>query len=333
MAGKKDFSTIGGYHYTFLDQCLSKYECPICLLVMREPHIVSCCGKKFCKACMDKIPEKKCPICAQPFTSMQEKELERQILDLKVKCCTENCDWVGELRDISSHLEDQCQHFLVECTLGCGLKMKRGDLFNHCQHHCTKRSVEAQLASVVNKLERNIADLEEICRNQLQNIAQLEAEIKSSHANILLPRYSVCLNGLDEFWFSPPFYTNHSGYKLRLKFASKAHMLTGTYDVLCQLQLINGEYDRALEWPVDIDCVVVIVCNQSKDSAINVELEIAGAGKPLLEKTTESSKKMVKEKVRGVHMHSGLFLAPLLNIFSADISVASLVAKQSTNVQ
>ena len=101
MAGKKDFSTIGGYHYTFLDQCLSKYECPICLLVMREPHIVSCCGKKFCKACMDKIPEKKCPICAQPFTSMQEKELERQILDLKVKCCTENCDWVGELRDIS----------------------------------------------------------------------------------------------------------------------------------------------------------------------------------------------------------------------------------------
>ena len=211
--------------------------------------------------------------------------------------------------------------------------MKRGDLFNHCQHHCTKRSVEAQLASVVNKLERNIADLEEICRNQLQNIAQLEAEIKSSHANILLPRYSVCLNGLDEFWFSPPFYTNHSGYKLRLKFASKAHMLTGTYDVLCQLQLINGEYDRALEWPVDIDCVVVIVCNQSKDSAINVELEIAGAGKPLLEKTTESSKKMVKEKVRGVHMHSGLFLAPLLNIFSADISVASLVAKQSTNVQ
>ena len=331
MAEKTHSSMKGGYHYTLVDQCPSKYECPICLLVMREPHIVSCCGKKFCKACMDKIPEKKCPICTQPFTSMREKELERQILDLKVKCSTEDCNWVGELRDISSHLEDQCQHFLVECSLGCGLKMKRGDLSEHCQHHCTKRSVEAQLASVVSKLERKIADLEGICRNQSKIIAQLDAEIKSSHANILLPRYSVCVNGLDEFWFSPPFYTHQSGYKLRLKLVNKAHSLNGTYDVLCQLQLISGIHDRALEWPVDIDCVIVIVCNQSKDAALNVELEITGAGKPLHGKTTESSKKMVKEKVRG--MRSNFSLSPLLTIFSADISVVSLVVKRSTNVQ
>ena len=209
--------------------------------------------------------------------------------------------------------------------------MKRGDLSDHCLHHCTKRSVEAQLASVVSKLERKIADLEEICRNQSQNIAQLEAEVKSSHANILLPRYSVCVNGLDEFWFSPPFFTHQSGYKLRLKFVNKAHSSNGPYDVLCQLQLISGEHDSSLGWPVDIDCVIMIGCNQSKDAALNVELEITGAGKPLHGKTTESSKKMVKEKVHG--MRSGFFSFPLLNVFSADISVVSLVVKRSTNVQ
>ena len=320
--------TKSGYDYIFVGQYPNSFKCPICLLVMREPHIVSCCGKKFCKACKDKIPEKKCPICTQPFTSMREKELESQILDLKVKCNTEDCDWVGELRDISSHLEDQCQHFLVECSLGCGLKMKRGDLSDHCQHHCTKRSVEAQLASIVQKLEERVADLQNVCRYQTQKIKELRAELCCNRANITFPHYQVHLSGLNESWFSPPFYTHHSGYKLCLKFVNKLHqkMLSGTYDVLCQLQLISGEHDWTLEWPVDIRCVVEIMYNQFQDRALCIEFKITGADKPNQGKSTESEAQLVIAQVRS---HLKNVINNFWTLFSANVAVVSVVTKPS----
>ena len=40
-------------------------ECSICLLILRVPHLISCCGQSFCEACIGRIREdgKPCPLC------------------------------------------------------------------------------------------------------------------------------------------------------------------------------------------------------------------------------------------------------------------------------
>ena len=63
--------TIGGYDYKFVETPPDKLVCQICLLVARSPHQVTCCGKVYCKTCLDEhkrhslrsIYSKECPNC------------------------------------------------------------------------------------------------------------------------------------------------------------------------------------------------------------------------------------------------------------------------------
>ena len=48
--------------------------CPICLLVLREPHQVTCCGKSYCRSCIERIEllKNQCPTCnEQKFSFLQ----------------------------------------------------------------------------------------------------------------------------------------------------------------------------------------------------------------------------------------------------------------------
>ena len=59
----------GGYDYQFVDEKKLPNECtcPICTLVQREAHQVTCCGKIYCKSCLDELKSKRdnfnCPNC------------------------------------------------------------------------------------------------------------------------------------------------------------------------------------------------------------------------------------------------------------------------------
>ena len=140
-----------------------RMECPICLLVMKDPHIVSCCGKKFCESCIGNVSQSSCPVCKQNFTSMLEKELKRQIMDLKTCCTKEDCAWVGEVRDFEDHITKYCEYGEVDCNLKCGLRMQRKELPFHQLHICSERSKEVQMASITYKLEERVAALEKLC--------------------------------------------------------------------------------------------------------------------------------------------------------------------------
>ena len=35
-----------GYDCNYVDKPPKAYECPICLLVLRDPHMVDCCGRE-----------------------------------------------------------------------------------------------------------------------------------------------------------------------------------------------------------------------------------------------------------------------------------------------
>ena len=129
-------------------------ECSVCLQILRDPCIVSCCGHKFCRVCIEAVTEmgKDCPLCnGHNFSFMSEHSLSRTLLDLDVFCSAQpdGCTWTGKLKDVQRHLnraytlEDQlngCQFIDVTCVHpGCGGIMHRRHAEAHQTGECGKR--------------------------------------------------------------------------------------------------------------------------------------------------------------------------------------------------
>ena len=81
-----------------------QYECPVCLLVLRDPQQATCCGNSFCKVCIDRVKKnsKPCPTCnTVAFSIFQNKGLRHTLGGFRVYCSNkdESCEWVGELGD------------------------------------------------------------------------------------------------------------------------------------------------------------------------------------------------------------------------------------------
>jgi len=78
-----------GYDYGFVDDPSEEMRCPICLFVLREPHLTSCCGNHFCQSCISVIKKegKACPLCqTNKFDVMLDKFFARKVNELKTKC-------------------------------------------------------------------------------------------------------------------------------------------------------------------------------------------------------------------------------------------------------
>ena len=105
-----------GYDCEFVDGPPKElhWECAICLLTLRHPYLVECCGNHFCKDCLEKISEETekkvaCPLCKyEGFRSIPNKGLERVLNERKVYCTHKKsgCEWTGELRQLDSHLNE-----------------------------------------------------------------------------------------------------------------------------------------------------------------------------------------------------------------------------------
>ena len=105
-------------------------ECPVCLLVVREPHQVTCCGYSFCQPCIARVGQDKkpCPTCnEEEFSVFPNKGLQRAIYEHQVLCGHQKlgCQWVGELRELDAHLNENpivgrqfigCEFAEVECS-------------------------------------------------------------------------------------------------------------------------------------------------------------------------------------------------------------------------
>ena len=132
-------------------------ECPVCLLVLREPHQVTCCGYSFCATCVKRVQndKKSCPTCNEAdFTVFPDKRLKRSLNEYRVYCCQrgEGCDWVGELGELDRHLNLQplpekllvgCQFSEVDCTY-CVQPFQRRYVQAHQSDDCPKRPYACQ---------------------------------------------------------------------------------------------------------------------------------------------------------------------------------------------
>ena len=129
-------------------------ECSICLSTLQEPYIVSCCGYRFCKKCINPtIPSlasvSSCPLCkARSFQKMPDRQLERLLNQRKVYCTLkdEGCTWVGEMEKLQRHLKPSqmlflpskdaptlCEYIPIRCNLCKVLYRKQDDHMSVCQ--------------------------------------------------------------------------------------------------------------------------------------------------------------------------------------------------------
>lgn len=135
-----------GYDYNFVEPPDEEYICPICLLVLRNPHQTTCCGNHFCECCIDKqlhtLPSA-CPMCrATTCATMLDRYFLRKVHALKLRCPRESngCLWVGELGDVEKHLDlatGQCTA-MFPCTYNCGKRLLASQLPSH-HSQCERR--------------------------------------------------------------------------------------------------------------------------------------------------------------------------------------------------
>ena len=145
-------SEVGGYDYEMVTgQPPTDYICLICSLIAREAYQASCCGKVFCKHCLEQFFQSKvnhqCPNCRGCIKDgcFPDRRAIRDISLLQVKCSNANkgCNWTGKLRDAARHEKSGCvQH----CSNGCGARIKTGEMDRHLVQ-CPKQKISCPYCS------------------------------------------------------------------------------------------------------------------------------------------------------------------------------------------
>ena len=183
------------------------YRCSICFLLYREPHLLSCCGAHFCHGCIATVSEqgKACPLCQdKDFTTMLDKALRREILELEVSCTfkSEGCVWRGKLRELERHTDvgtGLCEYVLVACKWKCGEMVQKRALGEHERKECPNRpwymgfddSQVRQLAERVNKLEEVNAALKDEVRAIKGENAKLKGDVEELSTQACLRKEKI----------------------------------------------------------------------------------------------------------------------------------------------
>ena len=144
----------GGFDCEFVEKPPKavQSECPVCLLVLREPYQATCCGYGFCRVCIERVraDNKPCPCCnAGEFDCFEDKRLKRSLNDFKLHCINkkQGCQWVGELGGLENHLNSDpsqdkqlegCQFTKVQC-LHCNEPIQRSNVEVHQSGECLER--------------------------------------------------------------------------------------------------------------------------------------------------------------------------------------------------
>ena len=164
---------VGGYECEFVESSIPEsLSCPVCLLPFRDPHLLDCCGAKYCEVCIGRVKAsgQPCPLCKQQFNTMLDKNDQRKVLGLKVRCSRkkDGCEWEGELRHLDHHEREKCVWGLVKCRYHCGERVPRRQLAEHEQDVCSQRPLDVKLKSFMRKMEER----------HMREIAALRKDLK-----------------------------------------------------------------------------------------------------------------------------------------------------------
>ena len=174
------FQMASGFECDFVENPPKAFqsECPICLLVLRDPYQVKCCGKSFCKECIHRIKaaNQVCPTCNDKnFTWFRNKGLQRALYSFLVYCVNKNkgCGWTGELRELDNHL-NACPLTLIQCPLGCA-DCKSGVPRKDVKSHISDNLLSGMVTVIQMAMESYVQQRFQECHDSL---TQLKHEIK-----------------------------------------------------------------------------------------------------------------------------------------------------------
>ncbi|CAG5958714.1 unnamed protein product, partial [Menidia menidia] len=131
-----------GYDVEFDPPLESKYECPICLMALRNA-IQTRCGHRFCKSCIEKSIRdtgQRCPVDNEMLSEDQlfpDNFAKREILSLTVRCPNSGCADKMELRRLEIHLAN-CQFATVPCPQ-CQQPVRKSGVETHTALECPRR--------------------------------------------------------------------------------------------------------------------------------------------------------------------------------------------------
>ncbi|XP_015777802.1 PREDICTED: TNF receptor-associated factor 6-like isoform X9 [Acropora digitifera] len=192
-----------GYDEYFDPPLENKYECPICLLGLREP-VQTPCGHRFCRGCILRSMRDAGPKCPVDNEHLDEWQLNpdnfarREMLNHTVFCRFKKlheCPWKGPLSKLEDHL-NECDFVDVSCPKNCGKEFQRKDLKKHLKDDCPNRTIPCIFCTVEvlwNSMENHFQDCpqyplscekcgkENIPRNEMQDHNEKEcprAELK-----------------------------------------------------------------------------------------------------------------------------------------------------------
>ena len=137
-------SSVDPDEFDLVENAPEELQCSVCLSVLCNPNLTSCCGNHFCQGCIEKIRSdgKPCPLCqSQDYTTMLDKSVMRRVKQLKVHCPNKDqgCMWVGELGESREHMDSTCDFVEVTCSFLCGTSLPRCHLSDHKANLCHNR--------------------------------------------------------------------------------------------------------------------------------------------------------------------------------------------------
>ena len=236
-------------------------ECPICLLVLREPYQATCCGKSFCKECSQQVKAKSssCPACnTEALKLFHNLGLQQSLNDFEVYCShkSKGCEWRGELRELDKHLNSDppadkslegCPFTVINCPLshtGCEVKLPRREMKAHLEtenipHTLLQARKQQLLLVAMENLHQENQNLRTAVREIEGEKQFLEQRLTDFEGKMEVFPKTSCGQPtravefvMDNFerrardhthWYSPPFYTHPQGYKMCLQVNRDTH--------------------------------------------------------------------------------------------------------------
>ena len=212
-----------GYDCEFLSNppLTLQHSCPLCKLVLREPHHTSCCKATFCRVCIERVEANNnpCPSCKKRvFSKLPNIELERVLNSLHISCThrSRGCKWAGQLGELEGHLNlnsdparqpEGCHFAFVSCMY-CFEPIQRFKVKVHQSEECEKRPARCEFCNYESSFAdvtktHNCGKFPTLChqckevflREEYQNhidnhcpMTPIDCEFKSVGCRIALPR-------------------------------------------------------------------------------------------------------------------------------------------------
>ena len=258
------------YNIEFVEPPPYDCNCPVCLETFKDKVCfqATCCGNHICSDCATRLKnmETPCAVCRSgSFDVTEDQFFTRQFLNLKVRCYYSNagCKWTGELRQLDEH-EKKCTKKLDECQY-CNKNYHRGDINEHlltCRKANAIVTCPNRCSNSKQKRDTIKAHLENECPLRVIIPPNGALSITANGETSIVPVSFTMLDYLkhlesEQPWYSPPFYTRESGYKLSIRVDAKLNKESNHLSV--HTCVLKGEYDDQLQWPIHAEVRVSLL--------------------------------------------------------------------------